>query len=405
MSKSRYPVAMRTVLVLGGLLLGSAMAEGLFRVLEFRNSLQSGADGAGCGVSAHERWGWRLNVGECRYRDPEFVVTLTNNSLFMNDEPYSPGADNTNTRILALGDSHTQAIGVSTPETWPKILQRDLNRGFGDGSFRVYNAGTGGYSLHQYLLRLIDQGPLLKPHYVVVGFGFASDLYDLLPPSHGGWVFYEQFQRTYFDFDEAGKLVEKHWAPSPILASTDVTKLSPPPESAAKRMRGLLQNFATFRYMRRSNLALAIGAQVRLGGESLWPSMEIVLEKEVSPQNEYNWRLAKALLERIEEETTKLGAQLVVLGIPYLPQVYDEIWQSTFGDNPKYAREAGINRLREWLESRQIPYVQSVDALRAQVRKTGKWVHYRKDAHPTADGHEIIADTLVASGLFVPRSK
>ena len=338
-------------------------------------------------------------------RIPEFVVTLTNNSLFMNDEPYSLGADDAKTRVLALGDSHTQAIGVSTLETWPKILQRDLNRRFGDGSFRVYNAGTAGYSLHQYLMRLIDQGPQLKPHYVVVGFGFASDLYDLLPPSHGGWAFFSQLPRAYFDFDESGQLVEKHWAPSPELASTDVTTLRAPPEPVAKQVRALLENFATFRYLRRSNLALAIGARVRLGGASLWPNMEVVLEKEVSPQNEYNWRLAKALLERIEVETTKLGAQLVVLGIPYLPQVYDEIWQSTFGDNPKYAREAATDRLREWLQSRQIPYVDSMDALRAHVQKTGRWVHHRKDAHPTAEGHETIAGTLVASGLFAPRSK
>lgn len=405
MPKLRYVVVMRTAAVLGGLLLGAVVAEGMFRVLESRDNLQRGEDGAGCGISADDRWGWRLKVGECRQRDPEFVATLTNNSLFMNDEPYFPGADDAKTRVLALGDSHTQALGVSTSETWPKILQRDLNRRFGEGSFRVYNSGTVGYSLHQYLLRLIDQGPQLKPHYVVVGFGFASDLYDLLPPNHGGWHFFSLLPRVYFDFDQSGKLVQKHWAPSPKLASADVAKPTSPDEPAAKRVRALLANFATFRYLRRSNLALAIGARVRLGGESLWPNMEVVLEKEVSPQNEYNWRLAKALLERIEAETTKLGAQLVVLGIPYLPQVYDETWQSTFGDNPKYAREAGTNRLREWLQSRQIPYVESMDSLRAQVQRTGKWVHYPKDAHPTAEGHEIIADTLVASGLFAPRSK
>jgi hypothetical protein len=112
--------------------------------------------------------------------------------------------------------------------------------------------------------------------------------------------------------------------------------------------------------------------------------MEVVLEKEVSPQNEYNWRLAKALLERIEVETTKLGAQLVVLGIPYLPQVYDETWQSTFGDNPKYAREAGTNRLREWLQSRQIPTLIRW-MLCAHVRRRDNGSHHRKDAHPTAE--------------------
>src|SRR5690606_12612594 len=118
-----------------------------------------------------------------------------------------PEEDRQKTRILALGNSHTMATGVSQHETWAKVLQAQLSKEHAK-PYRVYNAGIGGYSLHQYLLRLIDQGPLVKPHYVIVGFTFASDLYDLLPPSKGGWVFFQGTPRTYFDFDEKGELRE-----------------------------------------------------------------------------------------------------------------------------------------------------------------------------------------------------
>ena len=405
MSKRTFSVVVRIAAVLCGLLAGAVAVEGVFQILEHRDNAHRGYEGDGCGVVADERWGWRLRVGECVWNEPEFTTTFTNNALFMNDEPYAPGADEGKTRILALGDSHTQAVGVNPLESWPKILQRGLNSRFGEASFRVYNSGTGAYNLHSYLLRLIDQGPQLKPDYVVVGFCYCSDLYDLLPPSHGGWAFMGDIARTYFDFDETGQLVEKHWDPSSQPANADVAFRLSRRHNVATQVREVIENFATFRYLRRSNLALMIGSRLRLGGESLWPNMEVVVEKEVSRGHEYNWRLAEALLEKIKLETVKQGAQLVVLGIPYLPQVYDETWQSTFGGNPKYDREAAINRLRKWLQSKQIPYIDSTDALRAYVQKTGKWVHYRKDAHPTAEGQEIMARTLVESGLFVPQSK
>lgn len=399
-----YAIVLRLAAVCIGLLLGAVVMEGTFRVLESREQAQRRDEGAACGITPDPRWGWRLKVGECRQRDPEFDATLTNNSLFMNDEPFVPGADDEKTRILALGDSHTQALGVSTLKTWPKALQRGLNQAHGEGAFRVYNAGVVGYNLHQYLLRLMDQGPTVKPNYVVLGFGFPSDLYDLLPPSHGGWHFFTPLPRDYFDFGESGRLVQKHWDPPAPVTGGGVAA-TPGKAPAATRVRALLGNFATFRYLRRSNLALAIGARVRVGGESLWPNMEVVLEKDVSPEHEYNWRLAKALVEQINVESNKLGATLVVLGIPYLPQVYDETWRSTFGNNPRYDRDAGPTRLKAWLDSKGIAYVESVDALRTHVRATGRWVHFRKDAHPTDEGHAIIAGTLVESGLFVPVKK
>jgi lysophospholipase L1-like esterase len=333
-------------------------------------------------------------------RTSEFDVTWNVNELHMNDEPFVAAADASRTRILAVGDSHTAAIGASTFETWPKVLQRELNQKDPAQQFRVYNAGTIGYSLHQYVLRIMDQGPVVKPQYIVLGFGYASDLYDLLPPSHGGWAFFEPLPRTYFDFDESGHLVEKHWAPAP---KSEAASAEPQRGRAAIRVRAFVNQFAIFRYLRRSNLSLYIGSRLRFGGESLWPNMEVLVEKEISPAYEYNWRLAEALLSKANEEAGRLGAKLIVLGIPYLPQVYDDVWNATFGGNPRFDREAGPRRLRAWCESNGIAYVESLDELRATVKAKGHWVHHRKDAHPTAEGQAAIARALLHSGLIVPR--
>src|SRR5262249_47745912 len=157
---------------------------------------------------------------------------------------------------LALGDSHTYAIGVSAQETWPKVLERKLNSKIGNPVFRVYNAGMSGYSVHQYLLRLIDQGPVVRPHYVVVGLSYSTDLNDLLPPDHGGWMYGGDRARDYFDFDPTGSLVERHWDPAPRATHTGQTR------GTADIVLERLNQLATFRRLRRSQLSLFIGSHV-----------------------------------------------------------------------------------------------------------------------------------------------
>src|ERR1041385_9404948 len=129
----------------------------------------------------------------------------------MNDAAYDPSAENKLIRILALGDSHTFAVGVSANQTWPKVLQRKLNSLSGTDRYRVYNAGESGYNMHQYLLRLIDQGPIVHPDYVLLGVSYATDLYDLLPPDRGGGEYGGASARAYFDFDRKRALTFRHW--------------------------------------------------------------------------------------------------------------------------------------------------------------------------------------------------
>jgi hypothetical protein len=194
-------------------LLGSTaiVVELCFRVLELGEKRRTFYEGTGGLWTDDRTWGWKPTPGEFRMGTPEFTVSGSVNDLFMNDAPVDPQEDAGRTRLLVLGDSHTYAIGVSTEETWPKVLEAKLDEAFGARTFRVYNAGESGYSLHQYLLRLIDQGPLLEPHYVVVGLSYATDFYDLLPPDRGGWVYGGDRSRDYFDFDERGELVRRHW--------------------------------------------------------------------------------------------------------------------------------------------------------------------------------------------------
>src|SRR5579863_4601153 len=142
-----------------GIAVACLATELVFRVLEAREHRQSSHTGPGGLWMDDARWGWKHVPGEFVHTTPEFTATGRVNSRFMNDADENPDEDAVKTRILVLGDSHTFATGVSTDLTWPKRLEHHLNVKSGAVRFRTFNAGTTGYNMHQYLLRVTDDGP------------------------------------------------------------------------------------------------------------------------------------------------------------------------------------------------------------------------------------------------------
>lgn len=375
--------------------LALVVAEFMFGVLEKRERQQTSIVGALWVDDA--RWGWKPEPGDYNHRTPEYAATGRVNAHFMNDREESPAEDAQKTRVLVLGDSHTFATGISTTQTWAKQLEFQLNAAAGSNAYRTFNAGVTGFSLHQYLSRLRDDGPRLKPHYVVVGLSYATDFYDLLPPERGGWIYGGDRERDYFDLDEQGKLVAKHWTPVQQAAAHEPGQAL----TAAMSVRQILDKSATFRQLRRSKLMLMLGSRIRVGGQSLWPNMEIVMEKEISPGLEYQHRLFKALLLGLKLEAERQGAKFIVAGIPYLPQVYDDLRKATFpGD--KYDAEATTRRVAAYCQEIGVGFVDTQTPMRTRHQQTGRWLHFRKDAHPTVEGHQVIAEAVLGSRLLVP---
>ena len=90
----------------------------------------------------------------------------------------------------------------------------------------VWNAGVIGYSVGQYLERFRRLSGLLKPTLVIVGFSMATDLYDLIPPERGGFVYGGDAARVYFDLGNDGELIEKVYSPSHAATPSTETDLS-----------------------------------------------------------------------------------------------------------------------------------------------------------------------------------
>jgi hypothetical protein len=93
----------------------------------------------------------------------------------MRDEPFDrrPGR-----RILAVGDSFTEGLGVEREEAWPEQLERRLSA---RRPTHVWNAGVTSYSALQMRQTAAEYVPVIRPDLVIAGI-YARGVTRLLDP-------------------------------------------------------------------------------------------------------------------------------------------------------------------------------------------------------------------------------
>jgi len=103
-------------------------------------------------------YGKRVEVNSMGLREPESPIST-------GDEAY---------RVIVLGDSVTFGRGVDLEETFPKILERKLNRQAGK-PVHIYNLGVESYNTVAEFRYLKDVFDRLKPHLVIFEFTAGND--------------------------------------------------------------------------------------------------------------------------------------------------------------------------------------------------------------------------------------
>lgn len=112
--------------------------------------------------------GWKLRRGLRARRESEsYASTETINALgFRTARLPAPKPDSV-TRILFLGDSHTESYTVNDTEMYPVLLEATLNR---SRAVETIAIGVGGFSTDQELLAYLRYGRLYRPDLVVLQF-------------------------------------------------------------------------------------------------------------------------------------------------------------------------------------------------------------------------------------------
>ncbi len=107
------------------------------------------------------------------YSTPEFQAEARINNLGFRGRD-SPIQKKSRYRIMALGDSFTFGWGVDIEESWPKVLERNLQRL--DLDVEIVNLGKPGGSPGTYADIAEKAIPMLKPDLVVIAMLQGDDL-------------------------------------------------------------------------------------------------------------------------------------------------------------------------------------------------------------------------------------
>ena len=384
---------MKRLMAAGALLAAAiaalAAAEIVARVAEPRSAEEGNTTPVADRVA-----GWLPRPGIVHVRSQEFSAEYNVNDLHMNDRRVTDADCRLPRRILALGDSHTFGVGVSWNQAWPIVLDGLLFGNERPREGRVFNGGVAAYSLGQYLQRYRMLRSTLSPQIVLVGVSTATDLFDLLPPRLGGFVYGGDAERDYFDLDGSGALVEEHFA----ATANSTAPAAAFSKSGGLRVRTWLRKFSLYRRLQTSMLAMRLATSIKLpGGDPLWEGPDAVLRADLDDREKFQWKLAEAILAELVKEARADGATVTLVLIPYLPEVYDDVWSSTFGRSSEFDRSAGSRRMRELAARIGAGFVDTTPALAAAARASGRWLHFRVDKHPTAEGHQVIARAVMAS--------
>lgn len=345
----------------------------------------------------HPRYGFVGLPGKSWQLEREFRVESNFNQDFMSEEVEFV-ADPNQCDWLAVGDSHTMATGVGTQQSWPNAAEHLLNVDRATASVRIWNTGVGGYSLGQYLMRARDLYSKVKPKVLLIGFSTATDFYDVVPPSKGGFVYFNGFGRVYFDLDNVGKLVQ-HDELVGVNTLTQSSDASGTVEQSAVpfvvQVKNYLEgNSELYQSAKSSRLAVWLASR-STSQDSIWPSMDTVAKKVPSEQDRYRIALATAILRQMGVEAKAAGAVPILVKIPYLPEVYDEIWNNSFGMYPNlYDRGRAGELMREVAAQADMQLIDTTADFAAAVKQRGHWLHFPIDRHPNVEGQALIAEVV-----------
>ncbi len=281
------------------------------------------------------------------------------------DEARQPGVQ----RIAVVGDSYVHGAFVDLPDSFPEIVERQLNAS--GQPAEVYRFGMDGAPLSQVLHVLRREVVRYKPDVVVI------------PLIHN-------------DFDESYRFLKTRYASGfmKIEKTPDgrVREIEPAPfvPSLADRLRA----FATFRYVYYET-GLYLGAkdivsQVFWGGAEEWDARFIQSAVDIRKiaDHDANRFFTRYVMAELKALAEREGFKLLF--------VMDSVREAVYAGKPQGAYEVGrLNQLAAEVTSELgLPFVDLTEAFTADWTKHGRRFEFDYDWHWNRRGNLIVASVI-----------
>ena len=311
------------------------------------------------------------------YRSLEYSTSYDINSLGLRDRELPQKKPAGMRRILVLGDSFTEGIGVEAAQSIPSRLQARVD---GDGlgkEWQVVNGGVASYSPLLEYLYLKNGGLELEPDLVVLMFDL-SDVWD-------------DFQYTALArFDAQGK-------PLAVDADPEPPKKSWPVEALISVKDFIKEHVRLYNFMRRSIGRIIESRRTHMYSGDVRTDKYAMLRDGYQPTDERDWELTHKYILMIRDLLKERGIDFLLTVYPYGLQVSPREWSEGrvfwgFEKNRVYATKPQ-DKLAEFAKKNGIRVLDMSEDFK-QAAHTKYPLYLDIDGHMQAAGCDLAASIL-----------
>ena len=314
-------------------------------------------------------------------------------------------------RILVLGDSFAEGIGVEFEQIFSEILKRKLNAQSRQGRcYDIINTGTSGYGTDQELLYFQTEGKKYDPDLTILMFCYNDVWYNNKPMNYH--LGEPKLQKPLFVLEHDELRLTNVPVPYTKAAMFNETVVEATTSTSLKDW--LSRNSQVYSLVRdsvKSNYWLHKQA-VRLGiatiprelleeGQALPMPRDLgCWKKQYTPEIQQSWEVTEALLVRLQDEVNRIGSKLIVFNIPSQASIYEvslRAYRRQFCIPEDWQPERVGRELDRICARNKIEYILATPRFKKEAEayeKTGELLYYPKDRHWTALGHRLAAEIL-----------
>lgn len=313
-----------------------------------------------------------------RQKTLEFDAPYAINALGLRSAEISRQKPAGTKRLLMLGDSFTEGVGVSGDETFSAQLGKRLAEDVHTARWQVINAGVASYSPLLEYLYLKNGGLALEPDLVVLNLDL-SDIFDDI-----------QYTRL-AEFDAQG---------DPVAVRADPT---PPPTSRlaalAVAIKDLIKRHTrTYNFVRRriSGYIDAARRNTDFSGD-VRQDKYAMLRPAPDSLDDSAWTATYDYLLRIRRLLDERGTAFVVVVYPYGLQISEKEWhvgRQFWGLTPGRVYSGRPQELIEAFGRKNGIRVVNLTPEFQEAARTSHPLYYEFDGHWNAAGHRVVANGI-----------
>ncbi|OOZ42725.1 SGNH/GDSL hydrolase family protein [Solemya elarraichensis gill symbiont] len=344
----------------------------------------------------HETLGWKLQPGAdfINYIPEASIQVRYNSDGWRDTEHQLQKKTGDSLRIAVLGDSFMEGYSVELKDSFHKRLETRLNQL--NANAEVINFGVGGYGTLQEYITYRDYASAYKPDIVIVGFYLGNDLvnnaqhFDTYKKKGS---FKMKATRPYLD-----QTNQSEWN---VIYADYKTSLKRYREQKESFFKKVIQTSALNRALKlqKSKAKLKLGAnRIKIGEERNLRNYGVHFCSEPEEFSQA-WQTTERILDRLNTETRRNGAKLVIFSVPAMHEVdnsmVERIATETSGEQKACMdTPPGYQRLERLTNKLGIRYVNLLSEFRDASDGVGSTLFNLSDRHWNKAGHSLATENV-----------